>query len=114
MKKTTATKKKVKWKEPLPKQKPLLYQEDSVIPLQDEEKERFENGLRTHFEKTVIPLTDDELILKYKHFRASKKQAALRDPLSSLDVYMLTEPLFKCEMQKRGLTFPVPAIRKPS
>lgn len=107
MKKTTATKKKVKWSEPLPKQKPLLYMEDSVVPLQDEEKDLFENGLRAHFKKSVIPLSDDEFMLKYKHFVASKRQAAARDPLSSLDVYMLTQPLFNAEFERRGLKKPL-------
>jgi len=107
MKKVSATKKKVKWSEPLPKQKPLLYKEDSVVPLQDEEKDRFEDGLRAHFKKTVIPLSDDEFMLKYKHFVASKRQAAARDPLSSLDVYVLTQPLFNCEFERRGLKKPI-------
>ena len=107
MKKSPATKKKGKWSEPLPKQKPLIHLEDSIEPLQDEEKDKFETGLRAHFKKSIIPLSDDEFMLKYKHFVASKRQAAARDPLSSLDVYMLTQPLFNSEFERRGLKKPI-------
>ncbi|MCW9097598.1 MAG: hypothetical protein OQJ93_09420 [Ignavibacteriaceae bacterium] len=107
-KKPAATNKKKSAVYSLPnRQTRFFYKENSSEPLTLKEEKAFKKEVKEHFEKTVVPLRDDEFMLKFKHFYATMKTKAAMDPLSTLDVFRLSEHLFNNEFIRRGLKKPV-------